>query len=64
MSNKEVIPKMNKDLLKLNNKSSGYPIKKWTNDLETPHQKRCTDDKKSHRNANINFSLENFKIKQ
>ena len=47
MSDKEVIPKMNKDLLKLNNKSSGYPIKKWTNDLEIPHQKRCTDDKKS-----------------
>ena len=40
LSDKGVISKICKDLLKINDSNTGYPIKKWANDLEILYQRR------------------------
>lgn len=66
MSNKGVYPKTAKELLKVNN--TDYPIKKWINDVEILQRRYIKEDvqmtHKHIKDANINLSLENYKLKQ
>lgn len=68
MSNKGVYPKTAKELLKVNNKNIDYPIKKWINDVEILQRRYIKEDvqmaHKHIKDANINLSLEDYKLKQ